>query len=153
MSAQFDRLVAQMPELLNRLLNATPLSRDSLEAVPERGIYVLYEIDTPIYVGRSNRIRERLQEHSRPSSTHNSAPFAFNLAKEDASTRGINIEGRQRSQIEKEPDFGKLFTAAKQRVSAMKIRAIEITDPVEQTLFEVYAALALNTRYNKFDTH
>jgi len=92
MNAQFDRLVAQMPELLNRLLNATPLSRDSLEAVPERGIYVLYEIDTPIYVGRSNRIRKRLQEHSRPSSTHYSAPFAFNLAKEDASRRGINIE-------------------------------------------------------------
>ena len=95
MSKQFDGIVARMPELLNQLLAATLLHRESLQEVPQRGIYVLYENRSPIYVGRSNRVRNRLLEHSRPSSTHNSAPFAFNLAKEEANKRGINLEGRQ----------------------------------------------------------
>ena len=42
---------------------------------------------------------------------------------------------------------------AKQRVGAMEIYVIEITDPIEQTLFEVYAALALDSPHNDFDTH
>lgn len=153
MSVQFDRIVAKMPELLSRLLSTTPHRRDDLRAVPERGVYVLYENDTAIYVGRSNRIRKRLLEHSRPSSVHNSAPFAFNLAKEEASKQGVNLEGKQRSQIANDPIFARLFKEAKQRVGAMRVRSIEITDPVEQTLFEVYAALDLHTRYNAFDTH
>jgi len=36
----------------------------------------------------------------------------------------------------------------------MRIRMMEIDDPVTQTIFEVYAALKLNTtKYNDFDTH
>jgi hypothetical protein len=46
-----------------------------------------------------------------------------------------------------------LFLHAKERVSRMTVRVIEITDPIEQTLFEVYAALALGTVYNVFENH
>jgi len=36
----------------------------------------------------------------------------------------------------------------------MKIRAVQIDDPIIQTLFEVYVALAFDTtEYNDFDTH
>ncbi|MBU2009492.1 MAG: hypothetical protein KJ624_06640 [Chloroflexi bacterium] len=153
MRGQFDSIVAKMPKLLSQLLDTTPLSRDRLQRIPERGVYVLYEDDTPIYVGRSNRLRQRLLEHSRPSSLHNSAPFAFNLAKEEAGKRGIDLQGKQRSQMANDPRFVELFKEAKQRVAAMKVRSIEITHPIEQTLFEVYAALALQTPYNDFDTH
>ena len=38
------------------------------------------------------------------------------------------------------------------RVSKMQIRVIEIEDPVEQTLFEVYASLELETK-NEWGTH
>ena len=46
------------------------------------------------------------------------------------------------------------FKEMKERVRNMEVRAVEIKDSVIQTVFEVYATLALKTaRYNKFDTH
>ena len=139
--------------MLESLREASPLSRSNLLGVPERGIYVFYEIGRPLYVGRSNRLRQRLQEHSRPGSPHNSAAFAFNLAIRSAREKGLGLEGLQRTQLENDTSFARLFAEAKTRVAAMEIRIIEITDPIEQTVFEVYAALALDTPYNDFDNH
>ena len=48
-----------------------------------------------------------------------------------------------------EPEFKEL----KRRVRNMEVRAVEIKDSETQTVFEVYASLALKTQYNKFDTH
>lgn len=152
MTKEFDQIVAEMPHLLLRLQEAELLSRDDLHGIPQRGMYVLYEDGRPIYVGRSNRLKNRLLEHSRQSSTHNSAPFAFNLAKEEAAGRGVDTSSA-RNQLEKDPVFKDLFIQAKKRVSRMRIRTVQIDNPVTQTLFEVYAALALKTLYNDFDTH
>lgn len=36
----------------------------------------------------------------------------------------------------------------------MQVQFIELADPIEHTLLEVYAALSLNTgEFNKFETH
>lgn len=35
----------------------------------------------------------------------------------------------------------------------MDIRVVEVTDPIGQTVFEPYAALALKTPYNTFENH
>jgi hypothetical protein len=152
MGREFDQMIAEMPLLLRKLLQAEFRSRDNLRGIPQRGVYVLYEEGKPIYVGRSNRLRNRLLEHSRQGSTHNSAPFAFNLAKEQAARRGVDTS-QARNQLEKDPVFKDLFIRAKKRVSQMRIRTVQIDDPVSQTLFEVYAALVLKTPYNAFDTH
>ena len=153
MSDQFNQVIANMQPLLDEMLATAPLSRDHLRNIPERGIYVFYEREQPIYVGRSNRLRQRLLEHGRPSSRHNSATFAFNLAMEAATEGGNTIPDATRTEIENIPRFSSLYSQAKGRVAAMKIRVVEITDPIEQTIFEVYAALALDTTYNDFDTH
>lgn len=152
MTKEFDQIVAEMPHLRLRLQEAELLSRDDLHGIPQRGVYVLYEDGKPIYVGRSNRLRDRLLQHSRQSSTHNSATFAFNLAKERAARRGIDTS-QARNQLERDPVFKDLFTQAKKRVSLMRIRTVQIENSVTQTLFEVYAALALKTPHNDFDTH
>ena len=152
MSKKFDQVIAEMPHLLRELLQDELRSRDNLCGIPQRGVYVLYDESRPIYVGRSNRLGNRLLEHSRQSSTHNSAPFAFNLAKEEAARRGVD-PSQARNQLEKDPVFRDLFTQAKRRVSQMRSRTVGIEDPVRQTLFEVYAALVLETPYNVFDTH
>lgn len=152
MNTDFDQMVVEMPRLLLKLRQTEPVGRDNLRGVPQRGVYVLYEDGNPIYVGRSNRLKARLLEHSRQSSMHNSAPFAFNLAKEKAAKRGINIS-QARNELGRDLAFKDLFTQAKKRVSLMRIRAVQIDSPVMQTLFEVYAALALRTKYNDFDTH
>ncbi len=44
--------------------------------------------------------------------------------------------------------------AAEVAAAAMGVQFIELADPVERTLFEVYAALALDTsEFNSFETH
>ena len=129
------------------------MPRNELIDIPDRGIYVFYEGGYPIYVGRTNRMKNRIMEHGRQGSNHNIAPFAFNIAKNSAI--GIEIAtARSRNMLEKDPGFVPLFREAKDRVSRMLVRVIEIDDSIIQTLFEVYVSIALNTKeYNRFDTH
>ena len=123
------------------------------------GIYVLYEDNLPIYVGRSDRLADRLLEHSRPSSGSESASFAFNLAKkkfrENNSGRELETDSMSRKDFAKDPTFKPLFAAAKKRVSEMQVRVVEVTDPIEQSLLEVYAHLDLGTdpELNSFENH
>ena len=58
-----------------------------------------------------------------------------------------------RREKEKAPGFDRAFFEAKKRVAAMKIRVIGVEDQIEQALFEIYAHLALKTKYNDFGTH
>ena len=148
---EFERIIVKMPRLLNKLRSSPALRRDSLYGVAQRGIYVFYDNDIPIYVGRSNRLRQRLLEHSRPSSRHNSATFAFLLATEEA--QGLGFSSMQRNVLQNEPAFKDIFQEAKERVGRMNVRVVEISDPIEQTVFELYAALKLGTPYNDFENH
>jgi len=112
------------------------------------------EGDNHLYVGRTNRLRQRLLEHGRPSSSHNSAPFAFLLAREATrrTTATYQTSG-SRGELEADPRFAEAFTAERQRVRAMDIRFVEEPHPMRQALLEMYVAVALQTPYNDFDTH
>ena len=145
----------EMHKLLNKLRVAPLFSRENLDQIPENGLYAFYENDKPIYVGISgkNRMKKRILGHGRKSGGHNSATFAFSIAKKDATKKGIDIK-EKRYILEKKPGFAELYTLAKERVSKMKVKGIEITNPNYRALFEIYAALALNTmEYNSFETH
>ena len=152
MNAKFDKMIDQLPLLLDQLVKSPSKNRDTLGALPQKGIYLFYENECPIYVGRSNRIKERLQEHSRPSSTHTSATFAFNLAKKAAIEKEMDVNNIPRVHLEKDSDFSSLFSEAKEKVSRMSIKVIEIDDPIIQTIFEVYVSVKFNT-FNEFDNH
>ena len=151
MKDKFDEIVDKLPNLLEQLKNSPSKNRATLGTPPKKGIYVFYENECPVYVGRSNRIKERLQEHSRLSSTHTSATFAFNLAKKAAIEKGIDVN-KARVLLEKDSAFSSLYTEAKERVSKMSIKVIKIDDPIIQTIFEVYVSVQFNT-FNDFDTH
>src|SRR6056297_345488 len=71
-----------LKQLFDKLIESEYVDLSKIPNV--NGIYVFYENDKPIYVGRSNRkrLRKRLQEHARKSSNRNSATFAVLLAKE-----------------------------------------------------------------------
>ena len=150
---EFDRIIDALPTLLNNLQLSPAIKREDLSPVPERGIYVFYEDGKPIYVGRSRHLRSRLLEHSRTSSMHNAATFAFILAKERAVDRKLTFSSMKRESLQHDPVFSKLYTEAKERVAKMKVRVVQVEKPVEQTIFEVYAALELHTPYNNFDNH
>jgi hypothetical protein len=95
MEEEFKVLIDKLPVLFEKLANAGLKPRNNLGTLPQNGIYVFYENGRPIYVGRSNRMKDRIKEHGRPSSTHNSAPFAFNLAKKVAKEKGVDVSRRR----------------------------------------------------------
>lgn len=45
------------------------------------GIYMFSEGGKSLYVGRTHDVRRRYSKHTRRSGGHNSAPFAFKLAR------------------------------------------------------------------------
>jgi hypothetical protein len=152
LNRDFEKIIQTFPEKMQILSDSLPFSKENLQKAPDKGIYVFYdEHDLPIYVGRSDRIKARLREHSQLGSTNTSATFAFNLAKDLAKDIGIDTK-LPRKDLEKILEFKQIYNDTKTRVSKMKIRSIGISDPIEQTLFEVYVHLELKTK-NEFNNH
>ena len=86
--AQFvDRKFAETVEALHgsfeRLLAMEAIHDGQLPKVmPAKGVYLFSEGEHHLYVGRSNKLRERYGGHCRPGATDKTAAFAFLLARE-----------------------------------------------------------------------
>ena len=129
------------------------------------GVYLFTERGKHLYVGRTGKtersvragrqsasgFRARLAGHCRPGSGLSSATFAIRLALEQARKEGNPIIA-PRGELLADPRFGPLFVAAKERITAMEFRLVEIEDDRESAVFEVYAAYILRTPYNSFAT-
>jgi hypothetical protein len=119
----------------------------------EPGLYLFLEDGVPVYVGQSRNLRDRLAAHCRPSSDHNKASFAYNIARRQLELEGVKLPGT-RAQVEALPVFQEPFKRAKKRVEAMEVRFLRCDDPELRTVFEVFAAERLGTKtYNTFETH
>jgi len=154
-SVNFNDIIEQMPILFERLQQAQAVERVNVrEQFPFKGgIYVLYENSNPMYVGRTKRqIAKRVLIHGRACSKHNAASFAFLLAKEQAKRKGINLL-RTRKELQSDGQFNAIFSKQKERISKMTVKAVQISDPETQAIFEIYASKMLQTKYNDFNTH
>ena len=155
--SRFLEVMCKMPMYMEKLGESGPISmynmadRQALrrKLLASKGIYVLYELGRPMYVGRSDNLANRLLEHGRPSGGSETATFAFNIAKQEfpGSTSMV------RKDLQKDKEFQLLFDAAKERVRRMELRIVGVADPIEQTIFEVYAHLELQTPFNSFENH
>lgn len=155
----WENLIDKMPGLLQTLESDNPRSPDKPGKLPDKGCYVLYEDDDAIYVGRSKKLPKRIKQHV---SNTISATFAYLLAKKCLTDRGIKPKkksGKPSSRITKEDveDYPCTLKAARDRVSKMQFRVVEINDAHEQYAFELYAALKLGTTlaqggFNSFKT-
>jgi hypothetical protein len=152
---RFAELIQPFPESMERLLAMPPVTIATLpRQMPASGIYLWTENEHHIYVGRSRRMKQRLQEHARPSSGHNQASFAFLLARDATGmTEPSYSPTGSRDQLLQDASFKTAFDDAKKRLRQMHIRFVEELDPVRQCLLEVYAATVLMTRYNSFESH
>lgn len=151
----WEEIIKQMPVIFGRLQQAPLVERPDVQRVFhfKGGVYVLYEDGNALYVGRTKRyIAKRVLIHGRSCSKHNAASFAFLLAKELAQLEGIDIS-KSRKQLEQDSKFKVIFSEQKERICKMKIRAVQITDPEVQAIFEIYASKRLRTKYNDFETH
>jgi hypothetical protein len=151
---QFDRAISQLPTLLAELRASAGHRVADHPTIPSApGIYLFSEGRRPVYVGQTRNLRRRLQQHTGLTRRENEASFAFNIAKREAARAGV-ILGRGRPALETNPAFAPHFDRARAAVATMRVRYIELEDPVTRTLFEIYASLALNTReFNSWETH
>ena len=151
MNAEFQEIIDQMESLLTTLRCCAPLTWNNLRSLPQQGVYVFYENDKPIYTGRSRRMPQRIREHGGASSRHESATFAFKLFREAiGEPEGHSSKYTRKELQDQHPEE---YANQRQRVRSMRIRAVEITDPLVQTVFEIYAVIELGTtHYNKFRT-
>ena len=112
------------------------------------GCYILMENATPIYVGISRKVLNRLRQHML-GKDHFSASLAYAMAKK----RHKKVLGTRKKAME-DAGFGKKFLASQKYLRSLSIAAVEITDPVELYVFEAYAAMELGTaEWNTFRTH
>lgn len=150
----FEAVIADMPELLDRLTAAPAADLAHHNDVPQApGVYLFSENGVPLYVGQSRNLRRRLREHTAAASRHNQAPFAFNLAKRKATEANLVVSGT-RQELANNPEFAALFSAALDRVRNMDVQFIEIEDGLHRYIFEPFAAQLLGTEeFNSFETH
>jgi predicted GIY-YIG superfamily endonuclease len=151
---KFKLLVVSLEPSYQKLMAMTPVKATDLpRGMPKEGIYLFSKDDRHLYVGRTGRLRQRIREHCQPSSTHNSAPFAFFLARQQTgrTARSYKQEG-SRLALAAEPAFQDAFVLAKANIQTMDLRWVEETDPLRQALLEIYVSVVLGT-LNDFENH
>ena len=153
----FQDIIDKMPKYMKMIegCEAIPMYTDSQRRALRRrlpatkGVYVMYEGERPMYVGRSDNLATRLLEHGQPSGGSETASFAFNIAKEEFP----NTCPMSRKDLQRNEEFQSHFDIAKERVRKMKVRVVGVANPIEQTILEVYAHMELDTPYNSFENH
>jgi hypothetical protein len=155
MHATFAALANDLDPKFQALMNMSPVRYGTLSKdLPARAIYLFSEKDQHLYVGRTNRLRQRLRGHCIPSATHFTATFAFRMAREATGLRRATYTAKgSRAALVDHEVFGPQFIAAKQRIPQMELRYVEETDPVRQVLLEIYTAVVLKTPFNDFENH
>jgi len=151
----FREHVESLAPKLAKLLAQLPVTVPTLPPqMPLRGVYLFSNGNEHLYVGRTNTLRRRLQNHCRPGSTHLQAAFAFRLAREATDNlRATYKAAGSRAALLQDPAFANAFVDAKARLRQLSVRYAEEPDPIRQCLLEVYIAVVLKTRYNDFDNH
>ena len=155
MNEIFRQHIESLEPSFQRLIQMVPVTVATLPMdAPMSGVYLFTEDEQHLYVGRTNTIRKRLQNHCRPSSGHNSATFAFRLARQiTGQTIATYTEHGSRSALENDPQFSPVFIAQKARVKNMNVRYVSEPDPMKQALLEMYVSVSLATPHNDFDNH
>lgn len=156
MHPKFAEFVDQLMPAYERLVTMEPIRAQQFpKPMPKSGIYLFSEGDDHMYVGRSNKIRQRYGQHCNPGSQQNQAVFAFKLAREATGhlKPAYQTGGGTRTELVAMDAFKDAFIAAKARIRNMDYRFVEESNQVRQALLEIYCSVMLGTRYNDFDTH
>jgi len=113
-----------------------------------KGLYAFWENGKIVYVGISRTVIARLYQHIKTKS-HYTATFAVKIMRTDEGNE------KDRAKITKD-DFAKIMD---DRISKMKFSYVKISctendkTDTELYLFEIYAAIHFQAKYNTFETH
>lgn len=164
--SEWEQVVAKLPRHLEALLACEAFGRGPDREPPplKHGVYLFTEAGRHLYVGRCglteraakkgaghSNFRTRLAGHTRPSSGHNQATFAWRLTVEAVEGRWEDLP-TTRLALGRDSRFLQEFLRQKERVTAMEFRVVAIKDDFESYVFEPYAAMMLDTPYNSWAT-
>ena len=150
MNQAFREKIDRMEDLLDELQRSDARDWDDRKGLPKEAVYVFYENGCPIYAGRSRDLQRRIYEHGARSSRSESATLAFILLRRKIGQPGGHASPFTRKQIQ--DDHSHEFAEQRKRIRGMQFRFVEVEDDEEQVLFELYASIALPTKYNSFRT-
>lgn len=117
------------------------------------GIYVLYDDDTPVYVGRTRNLQGRFRAHVTKS--HNSASFALKRTRaQHAEIKKATYKAtNSRQAIVEHPVYGATFLREIEAIRGMQFKFLEVTDPIDQYLLELFATMEFGLELTGFDSH
>lgn len=149
---RFHAAVERMPFLFDQLMACDLLEmkvRSDWKGI--HAIYVFYEADgTACHTGRTRNLQGRVRAHR--ASSHHSASFAFKRARQVTNVKATYRPEGSRAALMEDADFRAEFDRQRESIGLMKLRFVEIECPIEQHLFELYAALRLGTSLSEFTT-
>lgn len=140
----FESIVQELPNYLSQLLQQKANSlKDLTEGKIKRllgtdsdipGIYLIYNQEKPVYIGRSAHLAQRVgKDHRALEETQ--ATLTYRLVRS-----GL-------------PEITSMKQARDYMFRNFKVKILPVNDEYMRTIFEVYASLKLNTPYNKFMEH
>lgn len=150
--ADFYSAVERLPDHFQQLMSGEPLPlRPSKEWAGLHVIYVFYDAEgEPCHVGRTRNLQGRIRAHT--ANSHHSASFAFKRARKELGLKATYRKGEGRAALLARPEFKSVFDRHREEIRNMTIRYVEIDCPIEQHLFELYAAMRLGTSLSEFTT-
>ena len=93
----------------------------------------------------------RVRGHT--SNSHYSASFAFKQARRALNLVATYTPENSRKSLFGQPDFHAEFTRHRTILQNAHVGFLEVHDPVDQYLLELYAAMELGMELDEFDTH
>lgn len=151
-AGRFQYAVERMPLIFDELTACALLDMQPLASWNKlHAVYVFYDNDgQPCHTGRTRNLQARVRAHM--ANSHNSASFAFKRAREALNRVATYRPEGSRASLMNDPVFKAEFDRQRQIVGQMKLRFVAIECPIEQYLFELYAALRLGTSLTEFTT-
>lgn len=154
---KFKKLIEGFDQKLKELLLQQPIysAKDIKNEDKDKkisGVYLFSEGNRHLYVERSRNIRRRYSGHTYKNPS--SASFAVLLARQKTGKKASYDSGSDSlKNLMQNRTFKKAFDKGRERIKKMDFRYIKEQNANRQALLEIYCAVVLETRYNKFRTH
>lgn len=152
MDPVFSGLTDQLDAKYRALIAMEPLVAEAVPGdTPTGGVYLFSEHGVHLYAGRTKRkLCVRIRNHF---SSAPDCPFAWLLAREITGLRATYRQKGSRKDLLSQPEFARVYQAQKARIRKMQVRYVEESDPLRQTLLEIYTAVVARAKHNDFDCH
>jgi hypothetical protein len=150
-NGEFQNAIRETIRLFDTLDSQQYLVKKDLRArLDHQGVYVMYENETPVYVGRTRKLGRRIAGHR--SGSRYSSTFTLRTARLSWSCNHPSQRMTTRILMQ-DVEFVDIFKREVRRVSGLRIKFIECEHILTQYLLEAYAIVELGLDQKELATH